>query len=147
MAGVAKAAVHVGDSKFTTLFREVGLAMMLKTISSPSVGNVIAGFIRSDRMQSAWNWVTPDPTQDFIGALVWRKHWVKDVLYSPTSYDHCQAFQRQELIEKPKEKLQSDNPSDPKQPQYDKRNHAQAAGQTGDCNFETNNCNGNQYPS
>jgi len=50
MDGVAKAAVHVVDSKFTTLFREVGLAMMLKKISSPSVGNVIAKFIRNDRI-------------------------------------------------------------------------------------------------
>jgi hypothetical protein len=50
MDGVAKAAVHLGDSRFTTLFREVILAMMLKKISSPSVGNVIAGFIRTDRI-------------------------------------------------------------------------------------------------
>jgi hypothetical protein len=48
MDGVAKAAVLVGDWRFTILFREVDLAMMLKKISSPSVGNVIAGFIRDN---------------------------------------------------------------------------------------------------
>ncbi len=47
--GVVKAAVHVRDSKFTTLFREVGLAMMLKKISSPSVGNVTGRSIRMKR--------------------------------------------------------------------------------------------------
>jgi|GEM_PF-6261606 len=46
MDGVAKTAVHVGDWKFTTLFREVGLAMMLKKISSPYVGSVIARSMR-----------------------------------------------------------------------------------------------------
>jgi hypothetical protein len=73
MDGVVKAAVHVGDCKFTTLFREVGWAMMLKKISSPFAGNVMAGFIRSDKIDSVRNWVTPDPSQDFIGGLVWRK--------------------------------------------------------------------------
>ena len=28
-----------------------------------------------------------EPTYDLIGALVWRKHWIKDVLYSSTSDD------------------------------------------------------------
>jgi hypothetical protein len=92
MDGAAKAAVHMGDWKFTTLLREVGLAMMPKKISSPFAGNVIAGFIRTDRIHWAWNWVTPDPAHDVVGALVWRKYWVKDMLYSPASYDHCQAF-------------------------------------------------------
>jgi hypothetical protein len=92
MDGVAKTAAHGWDWKFTISFREVGLATMLKKISSPSVGNVIAGFIRSDGIQSAWNWLTPGPAQHFIGTLVWRKHWVEDVLYSSASDDHCEAF-------------------------------------------------------
>jgi|SRR5580700_1683020 hypothetical protein len=70
MDGVVKAAVHMGDWKFTTLFREVGSAMMLKKISSPFAWNVIAGFIQSDKIESARNWVTPDPSRDFIVALV-----------------------------------------------------------------------------
>jgi hypothetical protein len=52
MDGAAKAAVHVGDWKFTTLFREVGLATMLKKISSPSAGNVIARSIRNEERSS-----------------------------------------------------------------------------------------------
>ena len=52
MDGVAKAAVHVVDSKLTTLFREVGLAMMLKKISSRSVGHVTGGSIPDKFPQS-----------------------------------------------------------------------------------------------
>ena len=78
--------------KFTTLHHEVSWAMMLKKTSSLFVGNATAGSIRRDGIHSARNMVTLDPTQNFVGALVWRKHWVKDVLYSPASDDHCQAF-------------------------------------------------------
>jgi hypothetical protein len=33
-----------------------------------------------------------EPTHDLIGALVWRKHWIEEVLYSPASDDQCQAL-------------------------------------------------------
>jgi hypothetical protein len=47
MDGVAKTAAHGCDWKFTTSRREAGLATMLKKISSPSVGNAIARYIRN----------------------------------------------------------------------------------------------------
>jgi hypothetical protein len=47
MDGAVKTAAHALDWKFTTSRREVGLATMLKKISSPSVGNVIARSIRN----------------------------------------------------------------------------------------------------
>jgi hypothetical protein len=92
MDGVAKAAVHVGDWKFTILFREVGLAMMLKKTSSPFVGNAIGRSIRGNQIQSAWNRVAHEPAQHLIGLSFWRKHSVQDVLYSPASDEHCQTF-------------------------------------------------------
>jgi hypothetical protein len=47
MDGVAKTAAHARAWKLTTSRREVGLAMMLRKISSLSVGNVIARSIRN----------------------------------------------------------------------------------------------------
>ena len=52
MDGVAKTAAHALDWKFTTSRHEVGLAMMLKKTSSPSVGIVIARSIRNEETSS-----------------------------------------------------------------------------------------------
>ena len=40
----------------------------------------------------------PEPTQDMIGAFVWRKHWIEDVLDSATPNDPCQAFHKPHSI-------------------------------------------------
>ena len=34
----------------------------------------------------------PEPKHDLIGALVGRKHWIEDVLYSPAPNHQRQAF-------------------------------------------------------
>jgi hypothetical protein len=48
MDGAAKRAVHLQDWKFTTLRREVGSVMILRKISSLSVGLVTAGSIQNE---------------------------------------------------------------------------------------------------
>jgi hypothetical protein len=52
MDGVAKTAAHARDWKFITSRREVDLAMMLKKISSPYVGNVIGRSMRIEERRS-----------------------------------------------------------------------------------------------
>jgi hypothetical protein len=44
------------------------------------------------RAMLVWNWMITKPTHDLIGALVWWKHWIEDVLYSPTSDDQRYAL-------------------------------------------------------